>query len=135
MLVTMPEETTVNEVVETAYNLEDRVGVSLAPIVVNGLYPVLDGLDADPSAAAAESGLSLRESEAAVLREAAAFRQRRQSLQAAQVARLADALPLAQLHLPFLFTTDLGMAEVDLLADAMAGSVADLPAAATGTAS
>ena len=39
MLVTLPEETPVNELVETAFSLEDRVGVSLGPVVVNGLYP------------------------------------------------------------------------------------------------
>ena len=43
MLVTLAEETPVNEVVETAFALEDKVGVDLGPVVVNGLYPVLDG--------------------------------------------------------------------------------------------
>src|SRR3954470_5318737 len=38
MLVTLPEETPVNELVDTAYHLEDRVGVSLGPVVVNGVY-------------------------------------------------------------------------------------------------
>jgi len=45
VLVTLPEETPVNELVETAYSLEDEVGVSLGPVVVNGLYPEIDGLD------------------------------------------------------------------------------------------
>src|SRR3954471_6371005 len=83
MLVTLPEETPVNEVVETAYQLEDKVGVSLAPIVVNGLYPVLNGLDADPASAASAAGLSLRADEVRAMREAAGFRQRRQELPAA----------------------------------------------------
>src|SRR5439155_1348294 len=48
VLVTLPEETPVNELVETAFALEDRVGVSLGPVVVNGIYPELDGLDVDP---------------------------------------------------------------------------------------
>ena len=59
VLVTLPEETPVNEVVETAYKLEDRVGVTLGPMVVNGLYPPLDGLDADPQALAESMGASL----------------------------------------------------------------------------
>ena len=37
ILVTLPETTPVNEVVETAYTLEDRVGVRLGPVVVNGV--------------------------------------------------------------------------------------------------
>ena len=49
------------------------------------------------------------------LRRAADFRRERQRLQAEQVKRLADALPLPQLHLPFLFTTELGPSEVDIL--------------------
>ena len=35
VLVTLPETTPVNEVVQTAYALEDRVGVRLGPVVVN----------------------------------------------------------------------------------------------------
>jgi anion-transporting ArsA/GET3 family ATPase len=126
LLVTLPEETPVNEVVETAFALEDRVGVSLGPVVVNALYPALDGLDADPEAAAAEAGVTLRPGEADALRAAAQFRARRQALQREQVARLADALPLPQLHLPFLFTAELGLAEVDLLAGALAAGVREV---------
>src|SRR5439155_1700853 len=37
MLVTLPEETPVNELVDTAFALEDRVGVKLGPVVVNGV--------------------------------------------------------------------------------------------------
>ena len=128
MLVTLPEETPVNELVETAYSLEDEVGVSLGPVVVNALYPVLDGLGVDPEAAAAEAGTTLRPGEARALRAAAEFRRRRQELQADQVTRLADALPLPQLHLPFLFTADLGPPGLDALADALAKGVEGLPA-------
>ena len=42
MLVTVPEETPVNEAAETAFHLEDRAGVQLAPIVVNGIWADLD---------------------------------------------------------------------------------------------
>ncbi|HEV7888211.1 MAG TPA: ArsA-related P-loop ATPase [Acidimicrobiales bacterium] len=127
LLVTLPEETPVNEVVETAFKLEDRVGVSLAPVVVNGLYPPIDGLDVDPEEAAGAAEVFLRPGEASALRSAADFRRERMALQASQVSRLAAALPLAQLELPFLFTTELGPAEVDTLARALADSVRKLP--------
>jgi len=117
LLVTLPEETPVNEVVETAYKLEDRVGVSLLGVVVNGIYPPVAGLDADPGDGP----------DAADLRAAAAFRTARNELQADQIARLRDALPLPQIHLPFLFTTDVGPSEVDELATAFAGSLTELP--------
>src|SRR5690606_22955262 len=42
VLVTIPEETPVNEAIETAFSLEDRVGVGLGPIVVNGVYPPVE---------------------------------------------------------------------------------------------
>ena len=128
LLVTLAEETPVNEVVDTAYALEDRVGISLAPVVVNGLYPALEGLDADPVGAAAAAGVALHPGEAEALAAAAAFRAHRSALQTEQAERLAKALPLPQLPLPLLFTTDVGAAEVDRLAEALAAAVAELPA-------
>jgi anion-transporting ArsA/GET3 family ATPase len=126
LLVTLPEETPVNEVVEAAFALEDRVGVDLGPVVVNGLYPVRAGLDADPDEAARAAGVTLAAGEAEALRAAAAFRLSRQRLQQEQAARLAEALPLAQLHLPILFTAGIGPAQVDDLAEALAAGVAAL---------
>lgn len=117
VLVTLPEETPVNELIETAYNLEDQVGVALGPVVVNGLYPDRPGLEIDPVTAAAEAGVGLRTGEAEALTAAADFRRHRVQLQTEQVARLADQLPLPQLRLPFLFGAELGPAELDLLAD------------------
>ncbi len=127
LLVTLPEETPVNEVVETAYKLEDRVGVSLAPVVVNGLYPSAGDLDADPRAEAERAGVHLRPGEADALAAAARFRSSRIALQAEQVERLAKALPLPQLPLPFLFTTEVTGAQVEVLAEALAGAVRELP--------
>ena len=127
LLVTLPEETPVNEVVETAYKLEDRVGIKLGPLVVNGLYPRLDGLDADPSEAAAAAGVAISEEQARDMREAARFRRRRQDLQAEQVQRLGEALPLIQLRLPFLFTPEVTVDELDVLAEHLAAEVAGLP--------
>jgi anion-transporting ArsA/GET3 family ATPase len=126
VLVTLPEETPVNELVETAFALEDRVGVNLGPVVVNGLYPDLGLLDIDPDRAADEAGVSLRPGEADALRSAARFRNGRHALQREQVERLASALPLPQLRLPFLFEADLGPAEITALSRALAGEVETL---------
>lgn len=116
LLVTLPEETPVNELVETAFSLEDQVGVGLGPAVVNGLYPDLDGLDVDPEAAAAEAGASLRPGEAEALAAAADFRDHRVALQREQLDRLSSMLPLPQVRLPFLFEAEIGPEEVDVLA-------------------
>ncbi len=127
ILVTLPEETPVNELVETAFNLEDRVGIGLAPVVVNGVYDRVPGLDADPPVAAAEAGTTLRDGEATALADAARFRQDRMALQDEQVARLAERLPLEQIRLPFVFTTDIGPEELDALADRLLAAVEALP--------
>jgi anion-transporting ArsA/GET3 family ATPase len=131
VLVTIPEETPVNEAVDTAFSLEDRVGIGLGPIVVNGVYPALAGLAADPAAAATVADVALRPGEADTLAAAAAFRRDRMALQATQVARLEAQLPLPQLRLPFLFTTDIGPAELEELSRALLDEVealAGLPA-------
>ena len=125
-LVTLPEETPVNELVETAYSLEDEVGISLGPVFVNGLYPDRPGIEIDAVEAATQAGAKLRPGEADGLRAAARFRQRRRALQVEQVARLAELLPLPQIALPFLFTADLGPASVDQLADAVLQGIAEL---------
>jgi anion-transporting ArsA/GET3 family ATPase len=126
VLVTIPEETPVNELVETAFALEDRVGVKLGPVVVNEVYPSVEGLSIDPETAAAEAGTSLRPGEAEALAAAARFRRERAALQAEQLERLAEGLPLPQLRLPFLFRADLRPDEVGLLAEALRESVAAL---------
>lgn len=132
MLVTLAEETPVNEMVETAFALEDRVGVSLTPIVVNALYPSrgLEARDTDPAAiegAADEAGVFVPEREARDLSAAAAFHRSRRALQQSQVERLADQLPLRQLPLPFLPKTTLALAELEVLAHAFAEQISGLP--------
>jgi arsenite-transporting ATPase len=131
LLVTLPEETPVNELIETAFNLEDQVGISLAPVVVNGLYPELAGLTTDPEVAAAEAGVTLRPGEADQLRAAAKFRLLRTDLQRTQVERLATDLPLPQLRLPFLFTTELSLTHVEALADRQLEQISELSTAET----
>ncbi len=127
VLVTLPEETPVTEIAETAFALEDRVGVALGPVVVNGLYPSLapDVVRARPR----------RRPRPGAGRRRRARRGRRLRRPAARApGRAAGAagalLPLHQLHLPFRFGARLGPADLDVLAAALADQVAELPAAA-----
>lgn len=136
MLVTIPEETPVSELVETAFALEDRVGIKLAPVVVNGCTPAGPDLgDAPPSveaierdAAAADVFLSSRE--AADLTAAAVFRCERRAVERDQADRLAAQLPLPQIRLPFLARAEIGAGELDVLADLLVGEIEALPAPA-----
>jgi hypothetical protein len=126
-LVTLPEEMPVNEVVEAAYALEDRIGISLGPVIVNSCLPHNPGLERDPEEAASEVGVTLTEDQAGSLRGAAQFRARRFRLQEEQRARLAAELPLPQLQAPFLFSAGIGPDELDTLAEQLAAAVRRLP--------
>jgi anion-transporting ArsA/GET3 family ATPase len=124
MLVCLPEETPVNELIETAYRFEDLVGVALAPVVMNACYPVLTHLRADPGAAALAAGAApLDHAHAERMAAAASFRLGRQDLQAIQAERLADALPLPQLILPYQFTAELGPEQLGALAEALGAAI------------
>lgn len=127
VLVTLPEETPVNEMTETAFSLEEDVGVALGPVVVNGVFPSLPGLVVDPAEAASSAGVVLLEGEADTLRAAAEFRLSREALQRVQLDRMAEALPLPQLELPYLFSPELGREELDLLATELLTAIENLP--------
>lgn len=127
LLVTSPEETPVNELIETAYSLEDEVGVSLGPVVVNGVLPELPGLQANPIEAAAQAGIELQPSEAQNLADAALFRLQRTALQRAQLDRMAQELPLAQLLLSYVFTSELGPDGLAQLSNRLLAEICDLP--------
>lgn len=131
LLVTLPEETPVNEVVDTAFAIEDKVGVKLGPVVVNGVYDPLPLDAASATAASAQADAALldvfvSDREAHDLAAAAAFRAERAAIQSAQADRLAERLPLPQIRLPFVFSSEIGVGEIELLADAFAAGVKEL---------
>lgn len=117
-LVTLPEETPITETIETAFSLEEDVGIKLAPVVVNGVWPTIDGLAEAVEAAEAATAPS----ETAI--DAARYRLARIADQEAEMARLADELPLDQIRLPFLFRTDLGLAGIATLAGSLTEQLA-----------
>jgi anion-transporting ArsA/GET3 family ATPase len=137
MLVTVPEETPVTELVETAFAIEDRSGVALGPVVVNSYVAGLPGTggtrwtEASVRDEAERAGTSLPAEQVVALASAAGFRSDWHRRQQQQCARLSDHLPLPQIRLPFLFTADIGPAEVEMLADAFTTGVGliDLPIA------
>jgi anion-transporting ArsA/GET3 family ATPase len=118
-LVTLPEEMPVNEVTEAAYKLEDKVGVSLGPLIVNACIPESDGLRADPTHAAAGAGATITAELARALEQAARFTQRRHDQQSEQLGRLAEELPLHQLRVPEVGSELIGPEELDLIAEAL----------------
>jgi anion-transporting ArsA/GET3 family ATPase len=131
MLVTIPEETPVSELVDTAFALEDRVGVKLGPVVINGCAPPVEGGPADVERVqydAGEADVFVSPREATHLAAAAVFRARRHAVQQEQADRLAELLPLPQIRLPFLYTAAIGPPEIETLADALTDEVEAMPA-------
>jgi anion-transporting ArsA/GET3 family ATPase len=112
VLVTVPEATPVNELVETAFALEDRVGVQLGPVVVNAV----DVGAALPDPDAVEALAAVAPGDAEVLRAAARYRTARRAMQQGELERLGAALPLSTAVLPLLPVAGLAPADVDALA-------------------
>jgi Anion-transporting ATPase len=141
MLATLAEETPVNELIETAFALEDEVGVQLGPVVVNAVAPLpegsagpesegrgidrstLDGLaralglepDQDPDRGLLDAMVG-----------ASSFRTTWVDRQRTQIRRLGAELPLPQITLPNRFTTDLGPADLEVLTEALLSGIAAL---------
>jgi anion-transporting ArsA/GET3 family ATPase len=131
LLVTLPEETPVNETAETAETFIDRIGLTLGPLVVNGLYPdrPLDQMvsPAEIRATAERAGVAVPDGEVDHLARAAGFVTRRRRLQEEQLARLAERPGLPQVVLPFLFSCDIGRPQLEVLADALTAGVGAQP--------
>ncbi len=105
VLVTLPETTPVNELIDTAYALEERVGVRLGPVVVNGVD--------------LGSALVINDAVDEVLAEAARYRNARRAMHRRELDHLGAALALEQIHLPLLARSGLTAADVDYLAEGL----------------
>lgn len=119
LLVTIPEETPINEVVELAYDVEEKLGLTLGPLVINGCWPDLEGLQISPTAAARAQGVKLSRAAKIGLDASAEFGRLRMDGQRRQLARLDELLPLSRVILPRVPTARFGPAELDILADAL----------------
>lgn len=121
VLVTLPETTPVNEVIETAFALEDVVGVQLGPVVVNSVDSAADAVPDpdDPQVAARLAELPADERER--LTEAARFRRSRRSMELDEIDRLAASLPLPQVHVDQVAAAGLDADDVGRLAERLGG--------------
>jgi arsenite/tail-anchored protein-transporting ATPase len=114
VLVTLPETTPVSETIETAYALEDDVGIRLGPIVVNGADVGVELPDAKLTERLLQD---LDGPTAAMLTKAAAYRRSRRQMETQSLVRLATELPLGQVVIPMLPEAGLDAAHIDVLAD------------------
>ncbi|MCU1398149.1 MAG: putative anion transporting ATPase, partial [Acidimicrobiales bacterium] len=103
--------TPINELIETAYSVEEKVGVQLGPVVVNGvdLGPPVPTVSDDPDLAAA-----------------ARFRNLRRAAHEGELRRLSTDLALAQIVLPQLPVAGVAASDLAALADALDAQIATL---------
>ena len=112
ILVTLPETTPINELIETAYSVEEKVGVQLGPVIVNGV----DGAGTVSTADDADE----------FLRAAAAFRNHRRDAQRSELNRLSTDLALTQIVLPQLPVAGVTATDLPALAAALLEQIGTL---------
>lgn len=127
-IVTIPEETPVNEAIETAEALRERVGCRLGVVFINSCYPKpIDLPDIDElRRSSQELGVEMERDLAEALQTSSRFLADRWSLQRRQIDRLGALLDLPRIELPFLFSTDFGSSEIGELADAACEGISRL---------
>ena len=116
--VALPEEMPVVETLELGRKLEDTVGLGLEAIIVNGVWPSRFS-DADVKAIRAASADGHDPEAQAALRAALAEHERA-VLQRGHIGRLERESGADVLSLPYLFASELGLPEYQLLADELA---------------
>jgi hypothetical protein len=119
LLVALPEETPITEVIELADDLGGDIGIELLPFIVNACWPDRAGLDKTPAMAARSHKLKLSDSAKSALESAAAFGRSRLAQQREQIGRLGDARDEPIVMLPRLATPRLSSDDLEVLADAL----------------
>jgi anion-transporting ArsA/GET3 family ATPase len=116
--VALPEEMPVVETLELGRKLPDAVGLGLEAIVVNGVWPErFSAADVRRLRAASRNG---HDPEAAGALRAALMEHERATTQREHLGRLERESGARVLTLPFLFESELGLPEYELLAAELA---------------
>jgi anion-transporting ArsA/GET3 family ATPase len=126
MLVCLPEELPVTELIGAAFAVEDEAQVTLAPLIVNAMATTSELLERSASSLVADAGLVVAPKDLRRLEAARVFATTRAALAEAQRSRLADELPLPQLCLPVLGAGVSGLRATEILADALAEAIIEM---------
>jgi arsenite/tail-anchored protein-transporting ATPase len=119
VLVTLPEETPVNELIELAIDVDERLGLALAPLVLNACWAERSGLEMSARTAARSQGAKLPRDLEAALAVSNRFGRARLEQQREQIARLDEQLGLPRVLLPRLITPQIGPADLERIVDAL----------------
>ena len=123
MLVCLPEELPVTELIGAAFTLEDEASVTLAPLVVNAMAVTPPSLEISASTSLAAAEVVLDRATVKRLEEGRQFATARANLAEGQRRRLADELPLPQLCLPVLSAEEVDLKALQHLSDAFAAEI------------
>jgi anion-transporting ArsA/GET3 family ATPase len=114
ILVAIPEETPINELIETAFKVEDRLNIRLGPVIINSCLDLPDGLDVISSP---------RSDADRAANDIATFHLSRFGVQTEQLERLDEELPIEQVRLPHLNVPFIDNNGLDTLALALLGEL------------
>jgi anion-transporting ArsA/GET3 family ATPase len=119
--VALPEEMPVVETLELGGKLQEAVGLGLAAIIVNGVWPSrFSAADVKRLRAASRNG---HEPGGAAAVRAALAENERAVMQRGHLKRLTKESGTKVVTLPYLFASELGLPEYQLLADELAASL------------
>src|SRR3954454_3717606 len=127
--VALPAEMPVNETLDLSGRLQERLGRDVELVVANGVYPErFSATDVSPDHLPSADVLPLGELDgrvgaASAVAAAARSQAARVTAQQAQLGRLRDGARAPVVDLPYLFARDLGLAEVEALADVLDDAV------------
>ncbi len=118
VLVTLPEDMPTNETIELHAAITRELRLPVAKIVVNGVFPRLFP-DAERATLAGLPAALPAGSPLTSLAASARARALREAVQEESLARLAAALPVSRVELPYLFVPEFRRPSVEALADAL----------------
>lgn len=122
MVVTIPEETPVNEAVELSADLSDHLGMALTPLVVNCCWPDRPGLAMATTTVARDDGVKITARQRSALVASSRFGAARLDVQRAQLERLDELYGTERIELPRLPNPRLDRDDIEILADALTDS-------------
>ncbi len=122
MIVTLPEETPVNEAVELSIDLTEDLGMTLTPLVVNCCWPDRPGLALATTTVARDADVAITAKQRSALVASSRYGTARLDVQRTQLERLDELMADTRIELPRLPRPRLDLDDLGILADALAGA-------------
>ncbi|MCX6513150.1 MAG: AAA family ATPase [Actinobacteria bacterium] len=109
-----------------AFSVEDKAGIRLGPVIVNGLYPDIAALAIPAEMAAKDAGVSISASGLAQLEQARLLQSSRLQRQKLEQDRIKAQLPLPSIALPRILGSQIDLEGLTELSEAMAEAISSM---------